>query len=125
MNKTNTLRRRLLNQELALYRLTTLQGDAAAPWHALERAHILAQPALGDHVRIHLIMLAHAVRNGDLGEAIGQVLRVLLAPVGAMTGCLPVGNTGRSNVSAFTPMGVPADLADALAGSKRSTAATA
>ncbi|HEX8055241.1 MAG TPA: DUF3703 domain-containing protein [Novosphingobium sp.] len=118
MKRTDTLRRRLLGQELARHRLATRQGDAAASWHALERAHILAQPALGDHLRVHLAMLAHAVRTRDPGEAVGQVLRVLLAPIGALTGHLPIGNTGRSNVSAFTPMRVPADLADALAGSE-------
>ena len=119
MNQIATLRRRLLNEELARHRLATRQGDAAASWHALERAHILAQSALGDHLRVHLAMLAHAVRTRDPGEAVGQILRILLAPIGALTGRLPIGNTGRSNVSAFAPMRVPADLAGAIAGSER------
>jgi hypothetical protein len=38
----------------------------------------------------------------------------LLAPLGSLTGRLPVGNSGRSNVSAFAPMPIPADLAEAL-----------
>jgi hypothetical protein len=118
VNQTDTPRRQLLGKELARHRLATVQGDAAASWHALERAHILAQPALGDHLRVHLTMLVHAVRTRDPGEAVGQVLRVLLAPIGALTGRLPIGNTGRSNVSAFIPMRVPADLADALTGSE-------
>jgi hypothetical protein len=119
VNQTDTPRRQLLSKELARHRLAIMQGDAAASWRALERAHILSQPALGDHLRVHLTMLAHAVRTRNPGEAIGQVLRVLLAPVGALTGRIPVGNTGRSNVSAFTPMRVPPVLAGALAGSER------
>lgn len=119
MNQTDLPRRQLLSEELARHRLAVGRRDATASWRTLERAHILAQPSLGDHLRVHLIMLANAVRTRDPGEAIGQVLRVLLAPVGALTGRIPVGNTGRSNVSAFTPMRVPADLAGALAGSER------
>jgi hypothetical protein len=42
------------------------------------------------------------------------MVRIILAPLGALTGRLPVGNTGRSNVSAFAPMPIPADLADTL-----------
>lgn len=119
MNQTDAPRRQLMGKELARHRLAIVQGDAAASWHALERAHILAQPALGDHLRVHLAMLAHAVRTRDPGEAVGQALRILLAPIGAVTGRIPIGNTGRSNVSAFTPMRVPADLTGAVAGSER------
>jgi hypothetical protein len=35
---------------------------------------------------------------------------LLLAPLGSLTGRLPIGNTGRSNVSAFLPMAIPQDL---------------
>jgi hypothetical protein len=55
-------------------------------------------------------MLGFAIRRRDWSEVMGQIVRIILAPIGAVTGRLPVGNTGRSNVSAFAPMPVPDDL---------------
>lgn len=119
MSQTDTPRLRLLRKELAHHWLAIAQGDARASWRALERAHILAQPTLRDHLRVHLIMLRHALRTQDPGEAIGQMLRILLAPLGALTGRIPSGNTGGSNISAFMPMPIPSDLAGALAVDER------
>lgn len=59
-------------------------------------------------------MLKLAVRLGDLREVAGQALRFSLAPLGSLSGRIPIGNTGRSNVSAFTPMEIPDDLREAL-----------
>lgn len=55
-------------------------------------------------------MFAFAVRLRDWPEAAGQLLRLALAPLGNLTGRLPIGNTGRSTVSAFAPMDIPSDL---------------
>ena len=41
-------------------------------------------------------MLGFAVELRDWREIAGQVVRLALAPLGAMTGRIPVGNTGRS-----------------------------
>jgi hypothetical protein len=41
-------------------------------------------------------------------------VRLLLSPLGSLSGRIPWGNTGRSTVSAFTPMPIPADLRDVL-----------
>ena len=86
------------------------RGDTAAAWRALERAHILSQPLLGQHMRIHWLMLRYAIRLRDVREILGQIMRLVLAPAGALAGRIPAGNTGRSNVSAFAPMPVPEDL---------------
>ena len=86
-------------------------GDA---WHHLERAHIVAQRSLAPHLYSHWRMLKLALRTGDLGEGLGQVLRLALAPLGNLTGRLPIGNTGRSDVSAFAHMTIPPDLRDLL-----------
>jgi len=51
---------------------------------------------------------------GDLAIHLCQVLRILLAPLGSLTGRIPAGNTGRANVSVFKTMPIPADLAAAL-----------
>jgi Protein of unknown function (DUF3703) len=76
----------------------------------LERAHVLGQRDFGRHWRVHVLMLRAAWALGDGREVRGQWLRLALTPLGHLTGRLPQGNTGRSNVSAFAPMDVPADL---------------
>lgn len=91
------------------------RGDTARAWRALERAHILSQPMLGQHMRVHWLMLFYAVRLRDAHEILGQIMRLALAPIGALAGRVPVGNTGRSNVSAFAPMPIPEDLRPLLA----------
>ena len=40
----------------------------------------------------------------------GQLLRLILAVPGSVSGRYPVGNTGGADVSAFSPMAVPDDL---------------
>jgi hypothetical protein len=85
-------------------------GDAHGEWHHLERAHILSQPLAGVHLRTHGAMLAASVRRRDGHEIAGQLLRLLLAAPGSISGRYPVGNTGGADVSAFSPMAVPEDL---------------
>jgi hypothetical protein len=85
-------------------------GDATTEWDHLERAHILSQPLAGLHLRTHGAMLAAAVRRRDGHEMAGQLLRLVLAVPGSVSGRYPVGNTGGADVSAFSPMAVPDDL---------------
>jgi hypothetical protein len=80
----------------------------------LERAHIISQPFLTLHIANHMAMLKFAIDERDIREIIGQLIRLALAPIGALTGRIPIGNTGRSNVSAFEPMPVPEDLKAAM-----------
>jgi hypothetical protein len=61
-------------------------------------------------------MLGYALKQYDWREVIGQLVRLALAPVGALTGRIPVGNTGRSNVGVFQPMPIPDDLRRAIEG---------
>ena len=91
-------------------------GDARSAFVALETAHVLGQPAFVRHLRVHARMLQAAWRLHDLQELRGQVFRLCLVPLGHALGRLPVGNTGRSNVSAFEPMPIPAELSDLLDG---------
>lgn len=86
------------------------RGDVALAWHHLGRANILAQTRLGAHCVSHWKMLIFAVRLRDWPEAAGQLLRLALAPIGNLTGRLPIGNTGRSTVSAISAMDIPPDL---------------
>jgi len=85
--------------------------DSMGAFRMLERAHILGQQKIITHLKTHLWMLRAAWASKDTREICGQVFRLFLTPIGHLTGRLPVGNTGRSNVSAFLPMSIPADMA--------------
>jgi len=80
--------------------------DVAQAWHLLEAMHVLGQTRLLPHARSHWAMLRLAWRTRDLAELNGQLLRLLLVPLGHLLGRLPLGNTGRANISAFQPMAV-------------------
>ena len=96
-----------------------LADDIAMAWHHLERAHIIAQMRLVPHLVSHWAMLRLALHQRDAREVMGQLLRLFLAPIGNLTGHLPLGNTGRSTVSAFAPMDIPRDLQHAMSESAR------
>lgn len=90
--------------------------DAGARWRALERAHILSQPWPWPHTVAHWRMLVLALRQRDRAEAVGQVVRLLVAAPGSLSGRYPTGNTGRASVGLLEPMPVPDDLAALLEG---------
>lgn len=85
-------------------------GTIDRAWFHLERAHIVAQSRLWPHCQSHWKMLTFAIRLRDWREMGGQTLRLALAPLGNLTGRLPIGNTGRARVSAFARMEIPPDL---------------
>ncbi|MET0900737.1 MAG: DUF3703 domain-containing protein [Mycobacterium sp.] len=88
---------------------------AEARWRHLERAHIVSQPDPWLHTRNHVAMFALAVRQRDRREALGQVVRIVVAAPGSLVGRYPEGNTGRTAAGLMTPMPVPPDLAAAMA----------
>jgi hypothetical protein len=100
----------LMAEEMTNFGAARRAGDGPAAWRALERAHIIAQPYLALHLASHWAMLTYALCETDFKEVWGQCLRLALVPLGAISGRLPIGNTGRSNVSAFRPMPIPQDL---------------
>ncbi|HEY4547472.1 MAG TPA: DUF3703 domain-containing protein [Pedomonas sp.] len=69
-------------------------------------------------------MLSLALKTGNRREVAGQVLRLALAPLGALTGRLPWGNSGRANVSPSEPSAIPGDLRDLLIAAGVSAAKT-
>ncbi|MCK0097817.1 DUF3703 domain-containing protein [Qipengyuania sp. S6317L1] len=85
-------------------------GKIEDAWASLERAHIVAQGMFAPHLYSHWRMLALATKTADIREVFGQLMRLALAPLGNLTGRLPIGNTGRSDVSAFAHMDIPTDL---------------
>ena len=111
----HTIRRALADEHNACRRARTA-GDAVAEWDHLERAHILSQPLAVAHIRAHLAMLGYAIRQRDRREITGQLTRLLVAGPGSMIGRYPLGNTGGADVSAVTPMPIPAALEAVLRG---------
>jgi hypothetical protein len=75
----------------------------------LERAHILAQRQPLLHARSHWLMLVLGWQIGDYREVTGQIPRIVAALLFSRV-WVPIGNTGRSRVSAFWPMPVPEEL---------------
>ncbi|MDI3509882.1 DUF3703 domain-containing protein [Hydrogenophaga sp.] len=86
------------------------RGDLAQAWHLLEAMHVLGQTRLVPHARTHGLMMALAWQARNLAEVTGQLLRLLLVPLGHLLGRLPLGNTGRAHVGAFRPMQVAPEL---------------
>jgi len=111
---------RLSEQARAAYR-AEMAAAASAPtaearWHHLERAHIISQPDPWLHTCNHAAMFKLAVRQRDRREALGQVLRIIVAAPASLSGRYPEGNTGRTAAGLRTPMPVPDDLRAVLAG---------
>lgn len=100
----------LIGREMSAYRAARMASDAEKAWCALERAHIVSQPYLRLHMGSHWEMLNFAIDQRDASEVFGQLSRLALAPLGTLTGRIPVGNSGRANVSAFKAMPIPEDL---------------
>lgn len=88
-------------------------GDLDGAFRHFERAHILSQRHTMPHVRTHWAMLYVGWINRDAREVLGQLGRIPAALLFSRI-WVPVGNTGGSNVSAFEPMAIPADLAALL-----------
>lgn len=94
------------------------QGDHAAAFLHLERAHILGQSSTREHVRTHVRMLLWGVRQRKPREVAGQALRIIGAATKTAFGFVPEGNTGGTNVSAFKRLPIPDDLARLIAVAK-------
>ena len=61
-------------------------------------------------------MLGATLRRHDRREVVGQLLRLVVAAPGSLSGRYPVGNTGGADVSALQPMPIPEDLRAVLEG---------
>ncbi|MBF6219311.1 DUF3703 domain-containing protein [Nocardia abscessus] len=95
-------------------RAAKIASSAEQRWTHLERAHILSQPDPWLHTRNHAAMFVLAVRQRDRREALGQVVRIIVAVPGSLSGRYPEGNTGRATVGLRQPMPTPPELAALL-----------
>jgi hypothetical protein len=98
-----------IESELAAAEAARAASNVGDAFHHLERAHILSQRVTWQHVRVHWRMLKLGAQVRDPREVAGQLTRVVAAALFSRV-WVPVGNTGRSNVSALKPMPVPDDL---------------
>ena len=109
----NTELRTFYLKELAAAADAENRGDDGTAFRHLERAHILSQKFALAHAATHLRMFRLGWRRRDAREVLGQLTRAVAALLFSRL-WVPVGNTGRANVSAFEPMPVPEDLANVL-----------
>ena len=105
----NPALRQAYDTELRAARAATMAGNVDAAFRHLERAHILGQRWTLQHVQVHWLMLRLGASAGAWREVIGQAKRIVAAAVFSRI-WVPIGNTGRANVSAVKPMAIPADL---------------
>jgi len=80
----------------------------------LERAHILGQASTVEHVRAHWHMFLWSIRQRNLQEGLGQLLRIAGAAVTTSVGLVSQGNTGGPDVSPFRSMPLPPELASRI-----------
>ncbi|MBA4214991.1 MAG: hypothetical protein C0449_18110 [Polaromonas sp.] len=88
--------------------------SAEQAWLYLEAAHVVGQLHVKPHLQTHTQMLKLSLRTRDWPEAMGQVMRLALVPLGHLSGRLPLGNPGRATVSAFEPLPVRPELAELI-----------
>lgn len=62
-------------------------------------------------MKVHAAMLIMAVRQRDRHETLGQLIRLVVAAPGSISGRYPLGNTGRSSMALMATAPVPSDLA--------------
>jgi hypothetical protein len=99
--------------ELDAAREATIRRDIGVAFRHLERAHILSQRHTRQHVHVHWLMLKLGTSGRDWREVLGQLSRIVAAAVFSRI-WVPIGNTGRANVSALKPMPIPDDLREIL-----------
>ena len=99
------------------------QGNHAAAFTHLERAHVLGQERVQPHVRSHWLMLKLELGRRRPLAALGQAVRIVFAALGSAIGVVPTGNTGGTNVSMFRRMPIDPELVT-LMRSERATTVT-
>jgi len=103
-----------VENEILAAREAESRGQSDVAFSHLERAHILGQASTVEHVRAHWHMFLWSIRQHNVRECLGQLLRIVGAAMSTVLGLVPQGNTGGTNVSPFKTMRVPPDLASRI-----------
>lgn len=104
MSNFSTKIKPYVERELAEAARSMEAGNPKEAFQRLENAHVIGQASTFHHVKVHVAMLKWAIRQKDLSEFLGQILRIGGAATKTAIGLVPTGNTGGSNVSPFKPM---------------------
>lgn len=78
-------------------------------YYHLERGHILGQRNYIPHVINHYWMFKVGLKQRDLRETFGQVIRMTMS-IFSLINLVPIGNTGRARISLLKTMPIPEDL---------------
>ena len=113
----NTAMRDVYETELDRARAAAATGKIDDAYRHLERAHIIGQRDTWAHVRSHWRMLRLGASLRHWREVSGQGVRIVAAALFSRI-WVPLGNTGRSHVSATRPMELPDDLRALMEASK-------
>lgn len=116
--RTDTFSPEVFDHLLARYRAMPTD-PLPQRWLLLEAAHVVGQMRIGPHLRSHTAMLGLAWETGDRAEVCGQLFRLALVPLGHLFGRLPLGNSGRSHISAFKPMQPSPDILQVISESRQ------
>ncbi len=103
-----------VEHEILAAREAESRGQPDIAFSHLERAHVLGQASTVEHVRVHWHMLLWSIRQRNVRECLGQMLRIVGAALSTALGLVPQGNTGGSNVPPFKSMPVPPELASRI-----------
>ena len=106
--------------ELAKAKAAQNNKNYSQAFHYLENAHVLGQESTYWHVKIHFLMLIWGIKQLDLKEIFGQIIRVIGAAALTYVKGVPIGNTGGSNVSPVKVMPIKPEHAAIIAEAKKS-----
>lgn len=110
-------RRVALEQEIREAKQRIVLGNLDRAFAHLERAHVLGQPFVGPHARVHWLMCRIELRRGRGAAVVGQFLRILLGTIGSAIGVVPVGNTGGTDIGMFQRLPLSPELQAIIDGS--------
>ncbi len=96
-------------------------GDPAMEFRHLENAHVLGQESTYWHVKVHYLMLCWAIKQRDINEISGQIIRIIGAALLTAIEGVPIGNTGGSNVRLLKVMPISAEHAEIIIKTKSSS----
>ena len=104
-----------------LLQAAKLDNQPQLAFACLERAHVLGQASTHEHVRVHWHMFQWAIRQGNVKEQVGQLMRIIGAVTKTVFGLVPEGNTGGSNVSPFRRMPISSELRQKISLAKQAS----
>jgi hypothetical protein len=114
MSKFGRRIRPYVESEILAAREAESRGQPDVAFSHLERAHILGQASTVEHVRAHWHMLLWSIRQRNVREGLGQLVRIVGAAISTAVGLVPQGNTGGTNVNPFKSMPLPPELASRI-----------